>query len=70
MMMMTAANSKTKESNPSFYVSPGILVLYLWELESGGSEVQSHPKLYSEFESSPGYMRPYVKKGGGKKMFS
>lgn len=22
-------------------------------------------KLYSEFESSPGYMRPYVKKGGG-----
>lgn len=32
------------------------------EVEVGGSEVQSHPWLYCEFEASLGYVRPNLKK--------
>lgn len=28
-----------------------------WEVEAGGSEVQGHPWLHSEFEASLGYVR-------------
>lgn len=34
--------------------------LSTWEVEAGGSEVYGHPQLYSKFEASLGYMRPYV----------
>jgi hypothetical protein len=34
----------------------------LRELESGGSQVQGHPWLQSEFEASLGYLRPGLKK--------
>ena len=32
-----------------------------WEMEAGGSGVQGHPWLHSEFEASLGYMRPCLK---------
>lgn len=31
------------------------------EVEGGGSEVQGHPQLHSEFKASLGYIKPYLK---------
>ena len=39
--------------------------LNTWEVEAGGSEVYRHPRLYSKFETSLDYMRPYVNNNTG-----
>lgn len=32
-----------------------------WDVEAGGSEIQSHFRLHSKFEASLGYLRPYLR---------
>lgn len=39
--------------------------LSVWEVEAGGSGVQSQLQLQIEFKASLGYRRPHLKKGGG-----
>lgn len=34
----------------------------IWEVYAGGSEIQGHLWLHSEFEASPGYMKSCIKK--------
>lgn len=34
---------------------------HTWEMEMGGSEIQRHPPLYSEFQASLNYTKPYFK---------
>lgn len=38
-----------------------------WEVKAERSEVQGNPWLYMEVKSNFGYMRPSLKKGGGRK---
>lgn len=52
--------------NPKHGIKPGTVVHVCnpspGEAEVGGSEVQSHPRLYNKFKTSLVFMRPCLKK--------
>ena len=60
------AASKTEKRILKMCVSPSMVAhAYnpsIWEIEAGGSGVQSHAQLSGKFAASPAYVRPSLSK--------